>query len=150
MPAGAEVTVPLPLVVTERVRCLSVKVAVTVVAAVTVTSQGSVPEQPPPDQPVKSALARGAAVRVTTEPWVTVSVQSPPQLMPAGVELTVPSPVPSLTMSRSYWRRSNWAWTVMAVVTLTTQGAVPVQPPPIHPTKLLEASAEAVRVTLVP
>jgi hypothetical protein len=67
MPAGAELTVPvlLPPFTIVTVYVLSVKVAVTAVAAVTVVVHGPVPVQPPPLQPVKVALAAGAALRIT-------------------------------------------------------------------------------------
>jgi hypothetical protein len=66
MPAGDDAIVPLPPFETVRVYWLSVKVAVTVAAAVTVVVQVSaVPEQPPPDQPPKVEPVVGAAVNVT-------------------------------------------------------------------------------------
>ena len=67
MPVGVLVTVPEPLPdgKTVRRKVLRVKLAVTVVAAVTLTSQVPVPEQPPPDQPVKFELTAGVAVNVT-------------------------------------------------------------------------------------
>ncbi len=74
-----------------------VKLAVTVAAAKSVTTHGSVPLQPPPDQPVKVEAAAGTAVSVTTVPTAYASVQSAPQLMPAGAAVTVPEPAPSLT-----------------------------------------------------
>jgi hypothetical protein len=46
------------------------KVAVTVVAVFIVTTHDPVPEQPPPDQPVKVLSASGAAVSVTVAPSV--------------------------------------------------------------------------------
>src|SRR5438552_7389138 len=53
IPAGELVTVPLPVPagVTVRVKVCTVKVALTVVAAESVTLQEPVPEQPPPLQP---------------------------------------------------------------------------------------------------
>src|SRR5687768_10388701 len=55
MPAGVLVTVPAPLVDTVRVN-VSVNVAVTVRAAVIVSTQLPTPEQPPPLQPEKTEL----------------------------------------------------------------------------------------------
>jgi hypothetical protein len=73
MPAGADetvlVAVLLPVLVTVNVYVLSVKVAVTAVAAVTVVVHGAVPVQPPPLQPTNEALLAGLAVRVTAVPW---------------------------------------------------------------------------------
>ena len=68
MPAGEEVTVPLPVpaLVTVRVG-FRVKVAVTDFAALMVTWQAPVPVQAPL-QPVKVDPALAALVRVTTVP----------------------------------------------------------------------------------
>ncbi len=72
MPAGFEVTVPLPVpfsvTVSGKVWACRVNVAVTVVAAFMVTTQEPVPEQPPPLQPVNVEPPAAAAVRVTTVP----------------------------------------------------------------------------------
>ena len=67
MPAGFDVTVPAPLpaLVTLSVRCWSVKVAVTFLAAVMVTVQMAVPVQSPV-QPENVEPVAGAAVSVTT------------------------------------------------------------------------------------
>jgi len=46
-----------------------------------------------PDQPAKAWLAPGVAVRVTLVPEAYDSVQSAPQLMPAGELVIVPEPV---------------------------------------------------------
>jgi len=72
------------------------KVAVTVLAASIVRAQVLVPEHPPPDQPAKVESAAAVAVKVTEVPELYVSVQSVPQLMPAGEEVTVPDPWPDL------------------------------------------------------
>ena len=71
------------------------KVAVTVVAAESVTVQLPVPEQPPPLQPVKVEPAAGAAVSVTAVPLVKLAEQVAPHVMPAGALVTVPLPVPA-------------------------------------------------------
>jgi len=68
------------------------KVAVTEVLEFIVTVQvGDVPEQPPA-HPVKVELAAGLAVRVTTVPAL--------KLVPVGLLLTVPLPVPDLVTLR--------------------------------------------------
>jgi hypothetical protein len=96
MPAGELDTVPrpVPVLVTVIPTGATLKVAVTVVAAFTVTAQVPVPLQPPPLQPAKVEPAAGEAVSVNAAPGVTVSEQSLPQLMPAGELATVPEPVP--------------------------------------------------------
>ena len=60
-----------------------------------VTVHGEVPEQPPPDHPLKVELASGAAVRVTGVPAL--------KLVPVGLLLTVPVPVPDVLMLKAYW-----------------------------------------------
>ena len=70
IPAGLELTepVPVPDFETVRLNVCSVKVAVTDVAAVIETTQVPVPEQPPPDHPVKVEPVDGVAVKVTEVP----------------------------------------------------------------------------------
>jgi hypothetical protein len=71
------------------------KVAVTDRAAVMLTVH-VVPETVlQPVQPVSTEPEAAAAVRVTVVPVTYDSVQSVPQLMPAGLELTVPVPPPA-------------------------------------------------------
>jgi hypothetical protein len=53
-----------------------------------------------PLQPVKVEPALAAAVRVTTVPEAYASVQSVPQLTPAGEEVTVPLPAPAFVTVR--------------------------------------------------
>src|SRR5207247_4372930 len=94
IPAGALVTVPLPVTdgVTVRVKVCSVKVAVTVVPAESVTTQVPVPEQPPPLQPAKGEPAAGVAVSVTAVPLAKLAVHVAPQVIPAGALVSVPAP----------------------------------------------------------
>src|SRR5204863_412582 len=70
IPTGELVTVPLPVpaLLTVSAKLGRLKVAVTVVAAESVSTQAPVPEQPAPLQPVKVELTFGAAVSVTTVP----------------------------------------------------------------------------------
>ena len=67
-----QVTVPVPLpdVVSENVTVggTVLKVAVTVVFALRVTTQVPMPVQPPPVHPAKVDPPEGVAVRVTTVP----------------------------------------------------------------------------------
>jgi hypothetical protein len=70
------------------------KVAVTV--AVVDTTQLPIPLHPPPLHPVNTDPAPAVAVKVTVVPPGKRSLQSPPQLIPAGVDATVPVPVPFL------------------------------------------------------
>ena len=83
-PPGAEALI---------VNCLRVKVSVTLCAPSMVTLHVPTPLHPPPDQPVKVELAWGTALRVTVEPWMKLPVQVAPQLIPAGMDVTVPLPV---------------------------------------------------------
>src|SRR2546422_897320 len=98
IPAGALVTVPLPVpaLLTVSAKVGRAKVAVTVVAALRVTVQVPVPEQPPPLQPVKVEPAAGVAVSGTTVPLGKLAGQVTPQVIPAGALVTVPLPVPAL------------------------------------------------------
>jgi hypothetical protein len=69
-------------------------VAVTAVLALTVMLHVLVPLQPPV-QPANVEPAFGAALSVTTVPLWKLALQVDPQLMPAGLLLTVPLPVPA-------------------------------------------------------
>ena len=74
--------------------------ALTVLAALMVTTQLPVPVHPP-SQPAKVEPAFAAAVRVTTVPEANLCVQEDPHEIPKGLLLTVPPPVPALTTVRS-------------------------------------------------
>jgi hypothetical protein len=74
---------------------LAVNVAVTEALLVNVTLQAPVPVQAP-DQPANVDVAFEAAVSVTTVPLVKLALQVAPQLIPAGLLVTVPAPVPAL------------------------------------------------------
>ena len=70
-------------------------VAVTEVALVNVTLQVLVPVQAP-DQPANVELAFAAAVSVTVVPLGKLALHVAPQLIPAGLLVIVPAPVPAL------------------------------------------------------
>src|SRR5438034_9287516 len=96
MPGGELVTVPLPVpaLVTVSAKLGRLKVAVTVVAAETVTTHDPVPVHPPPLQPLKIEPAAGVAVSVTAVPLAKLAAQVAPQGMPPGAIVTVRVPGP--------------------------------------------------------
>jgi len=128
----------------------SSKRAVTVVLAVSVTVQRSVPEHPPPLQPPKVEPVAGLAVSVTTVPLSKDAEQVAPQLIPARFEVTVPRPVPVLVTARVTLCRVKVAVTVVAAFKVTEQVPVPEQPPPLQPVKIEPLAGVAVSVTNVP
>jgi hypothetical protein len=65
-----------------------------------ITAHVPVPEHPPPDQPVKVEFVSALALSVIFVPTLKSSVQSLPQLIPAGLLVTEPFPVPDLDMVR--------------------------------------------------
>jgi hypothetical protein len=99
MPAGLLVTVPFPVppLVTVKVYELAttLKVAVTDLAAFIVTVHVPVPVQAPL-QPAKVEPDAAVAVSVTEVPLEKLAVQVPGQLIPAGLLVTVPLPVPAV------------------------------------------------------
>src|SRR5207247_6584939 len=149
---GALVTVPLPVPagVTVRVEVCTVKVAVTVVAAESVTTHVPAPEQPPPLQPVKVEPAAGVAVNVTAVPLVKLAEQVRPQLIPTGALVTVPLPAPALLTVSAKVGGPKRAVTVVAALRVTVQVPVPEHPPPLQPGNVEPAAGVAVSVTAVP
>jgi hypothetical protein len=99
-----------------------------------------------PDHPPKLAPARGVAVSATTCPEANDALQVTPQLMPAGLLVTVPLPVPIFVRVRVLGtERVNVAvqLRVADIVTLpSVQSASPVQPANVDP-----ATGVAVRAT---
>lgn len=145
---------PVPAVVTvsELVGGTVLNVAVTDVFAISVTSHVPVPEHPPPVQPAKVDPADAEAVSVTMVPPEKFAEQVAPQLIPTGLEVTVPDPVP-------FFVTLSWAVTgsvlKVAVIAVfshrsTVQSAMPLHPPPLHPAKLDPACGVPESVTLVP
>jgi hypothetical protein len=97
IPLGEEVTVPVPVPLLVRVRVygLRAKVAVRLVLALTTRAQVPVPVQPPL-QPVKVEPVAAVALRARLVPLAALVLHVVPQLMPAGLEATVPLPAPAL------------------------------------------------------
>jgi hypothetical protein len=96
MPAGAEKTEPAPVPVFAAVMAnvIGAKVAVTDFATSSVTTQAPVPVHAPL-QPVKTRPVDGVAVKVTGVPVMKFAPHVAPQSMPAGLEVTLPLPVPA-------------------------------------------------------
>ena len=152
MPAGFEVTVPdpVPLTVTASVLGgITSNVAVQLRAAfiVTLPSVQSAPPLHPPNVEPPSGLG----MRVTIVPSSYASVQSAPQVIPAGLVVTVPEPLPvfdTVRMKVTIGLRSNVAVQLRFafIVTLPLlQSAAPPQPTNVDP-----VLAVAVSVTAVP
>src|SRR5512132_2772931 len=96
MPVGLLATMPEPDVVTVSGYEIRLKLAVIATFVLVAIVHGAVPAHPPPVHPSNVEPGAGAAVRVTSVPWVNVAAHVLPQLMAAGVLVTVPLPVPVL------------------------------------------------------
>jgi hypothetical protein len=137
------------------------KFALTVLAALMLTVQVPVPEQPPPLQPVNVAVEDGMAVKVTSVPLLNDATQVAPQLIPAGELMTVPGPHPDRSAVSAKVEvgvdgvevellRLKFAFTDIAALMLTVQVPVPEQPPPLQPVNVAVEDGMAVKVTSVP
>jgi hypothetical protein len=123
----------------------SAKLAVMLLAWVKFTLQVPVPVQAPL-QPVKLEPVAAAAVRVTVDPEVKFALQVAPQVIPAGLLVTLPVPVPLLETVRAKLGSVKLAVTLCAWAIVTVHVPVPVQAP-LQPVKVEPVPAAAVRVT---
>jgi hypothetical protein len=99
MPAGLVVTVPVPvpaLAITRVLGAINVKVAVQFRAADIVTLPSV--QSASPVQLANREPAAGVAVNVTGCPEANGPLHVAPQLIPAGLLVTDPVPVPALVM----------------------------------------------------
>ena len=95
MPAGLDVTDPLPVpafVIVSVAGGIKLKFAVQLRSAVIVMLPSR--QSASPAHPLKREPGAGVAVSVTTCAKVNGVLQTLPQLMPAGLDVTVPLPVP--------------------------------------------------------
>jgi hypothetical protein len=145
------VTVPLPFpaLLTVSVRAM-VNVAFTVFAESIVTTHVPVPEQPPPDQAVKTDPESAVAVSVTVCCAGKLSVQSLGQLIPEGELATFPVPDPSRVTVRTKFVGLNVASTVRLTVIATVHCTPEEESHPLHPPNVEPTFAAAVNVTEVP
>lgn len=151
MPATFEETVPAAAGVLVRLSRRP-KLAVTDFAASTVSVQVvPVPAQSP-DHDANTHPEAGVAVSVTEVPSVNGPLQVDPQLMPEGVDRTVPVPVrPTVTVYVT--GREKVAVTCCAAEIAVKVHDVPEQDPassPDHPEKIDPEDAEAESDTSVP
>lgn len=109
------------------------KAALTLVDALKLTVQAAVPVQAPL-QPLKVAPVAGVAVKVTFEPTANGAEPLLVQLMPEGVEVTVPEPV-TATLSVA-GLTANVADTVLAASMVTEQVVVVPLQAPLHSAKV--------------
>jgi len=156
MPAGDDVTVPVPVPVRLTVSAdvgTVVNAASTVVSAESVNVHvGLVVHAPALFQLVKVEPAAGVAVRVTL-PCGREAVHVAPQLMPAGDEVTEPVPLPVLlvTVRLTGGGASNAAFTLVLALSVNVQtGSVVQLPAFVQPAKVEPAAGLAVSVMLLP
>jgi hypothetical protein len=112
---------------------------------------GAEPEQAPV-QPENVLPAAGVAVSVTRAPlvndWLHPALLL--QLIPAGLELTVPEP-PTVTCRESVWTIVvKDAPTLWAAVSVIAQLVALPEHTPVQPTNVLPEVGAAVNVTVVP
>src|SRR5262245_43147453 len=112
------------------------------------TWQGPVQVQAPAAQ-AKIGDASGVAARLTDASRGKAASQVLPQLIPAGVETTVPAPFPCLETVRVTVRGAKVAVTERAVFIVVWQVPMPEQSPD-QPANTDDGLAVAVRVTAVP
>jgi hypothetical protein len=105
-----------------------------------------VPVHPPPDHPAKNELVPAVAVRVTWVPSGNPALQVGAQLMPVGVLVTLPVPVP-VRLTLKTGNRLKVAVTELLAFKVTEQPPEPLHPLPVQPTKYEFAEGVAVRVT---
>jgi hypothetical protein len=101
-----------------------------------------------PDQPPNVEPEAAVATRLTCVPLLRVVVHVLPQVIPVGLLVTVPVPVPTrVTVSVYFVIKLNTAVQLMSafIVTLPLVQAVPDQPAKVEP-----LAGVAVRLTRVP
>jgi hypothetical protein len=126
----------------------AVNVAVTLWLAIILMIQELLPVQLPL-QPTNFDPTPGDAINVTEVPLLKFPVQVEGQLIPTGLLVTVPLPVPARVTLRGKVGLLKVAVTDLLAVMLNEQEPVPVQAP-LQPAKVDPAAGDAVRVTIVP
>jgi hypothetical protein len=142
IPDGLLDTVPLPVpasvTVSPKVE-VAVNVATMVDAELTVTKQlGLLPTQPWPSQFVKALPLPGVSLSVSCVPCAKLAVHVPGQLIPAGLLVTVPVPVPDSSIVTEYVAAAVYVTVTVcaALITVVHGCVVPKQPPPVQLVKV--------------
>ena len=107
----------------------------TLVLASSVTEQVELvlPLQPPPLHPAKLNELVALAVRVTWVPLAKLALQLEGQLIPPGLLVIVPVPLPEVvTVSSEDAPLTKAAVTVTGLLTESWQLPAPLQPPPLQ------------------
>src|SRR3954464_7284891 len=111
MPPGCDVTVPLPmsvrLMVTFKVKRCRSNLAASVRGALIVSVHVGPDGESQATHPMKLERLSADAVRLTCESLMNVDVHVAGQLMPAGVEVTVPPPSPVRARSSASMARTT-------------------------------------------
>jgi hypothetical protein len=126
-----------------------VKTAVVLRSSVIASVQVAAVPLQAPVQPVKVEPAAVAAVSVTDVPLATLNEQVAPQVMPAGVLVTVPLPVPEAATVSSALTVKTAVALRSSVIASVQVAAVPLQAP-VQPVNVEPAAAAAVSVTVAP
>ena len=154
IPAGVLITLPLPVpfLVRDRENFVWELSELNVALQVLATSIIIFPAlHPVPLQPAKVEPAADVAVRVVTVPLVNDAEQVLPQLMPEGLLVTVPLPVPFFVIDRIDFVSAGCGLKVAVQVLATSMVITPLlQPVPLHPANVEPSAGVAVNVTSVP
>jgi hypothetical protein len=118
-------------------------------ARLAVIGMEPLPQSAWPLQPSNLEPLVATGVRVTAVPLTKAAEQLAPQLIPAGVLVTVPLPAPVFVTVSPKLAGPKLAVTVVAAASVTVQVPIPAHPPPLHPANVLPAAAVAVSVTAV-
>lgn len=102
-----------------------------------------------PDQPLNPEPIAGEAVSVTTVPSLKLAAHIVGQLIPKGLLLTLPAPLPVTERVNGY-TGTNVAVIVCAAVIVIAHVPVPEQEEDVQPAKAEPVAGTAVKVMLVP
>ena len=150
MPAGADDTVPAPEPALTTVSTgFNAKFALTLLAASTATTQVAPDAWQGPDQLARYESCCGFAVSVTTVPEPNGALQVVGQLMPAGLDESVPKPAPEIEVA-SVKLAPNSAVTAAYFCKLIVQGLVCPAHAPSQRENVPAPPPDAVNVTAVP